>query len=214
MTRRRTQTTTIRGYDRLIASLGPDFTQASEAFNRLRLRLVRLLAWRGTSDPEALADETLERVARQLGGGLEIKAEDPYHYAARVAHLVAHEDLRTIQRQQKAHQAASEHTPNPSTDAEGENTVHMDCLESCLEELTAEDQQMILVFYRGEKGSRIAGRRALAEQLGISANALRIRAFRLRQRLEQCVRDRLDELDDDETSSPRGSLLSRGDLNV
>lgn len=199
--RRRTQTTTIRGYDRLIARLGDDFAQAAEAFNRLRQRLVRFLAWRGTSDPEALADETLERVARQLGGGLEIKAEDPFRYAARVAQLVAHEDLRAVRRAQDAHKAAHEQPLAQPESEEAAENPRMACLEGCLEELTAEDQELILTFYRGEKGSRIVRRRSLAEQHGISVNALRIRAFRLRQKLEQCVRDRLDDWEEDEMNS-------------
>lgn len=199
MKRRETQATTIRGYDRLIERLGGEFTQAAAAFQQLRQRLVRLLAWRGTSDPEALADETLERVARQLGGGLEIKSEDPFRYAARVAQLVAHEDLRALRREQTVHKAAQE---QPTTTHDDDDDARMASLESCLEALPAADRELILTFYRGEKGSRIAGRRALAARLGISVNALRIRAYRLRQTLEQCIRDQVDDRGEPEMKSP------------
>ncbi|MCU1349881.1 MAG: hypothetical protein JWO56_2911, partial [Acidobacteria bacterium] len=40
-------------------------------------------------------------------------------------------------------------------------------------------------------GSNIVARRSLAVRLALSATALRIRVHRLRERLEECVRARL-----------------------
>lgn len=196
------------GYDRLLRRLSPQPAQATVAFERLRQRLVRLLAWRGTSDPEGLADETLERLARQLGAGLEIVADDPFRYAARVAHLVAHEALRRQRREREAHEAAhAAPLPSPPSDLDER---WMQLLDACLAELAGDDRRLILAFYRGEKGGRIARRRALAEDLAISVNALRIRAHRLRQRLERCVRRRLTAAEGAETPSARWALDHEG----
>ena len=43
-------------------------------------------------------------------------------------------------------------------------------------------------YYRDEKQQKIDHRKELAEQLGISENALRLRTFRLRGELTTCVK--------------------------
>ena len=62
------------------------------------------------------------------------------------------------------------------------------CLEYCLQQLSAENRRIIINYYQGEKGERIKNRKLMAEQLGIPANALRIRVHRIREKLEQSVR--------------------------
>lgn len=64
-------------------------------------------------------------------------------------------------------------------------------LEASLAELPAESRDLIVRYYEGEKSVRIRNRRALAEQLGIPPNALRIRMHRLREKLERRVAEHL-----------------------
>jgi len=63
-------------------------------------------------------------------------------------------------------------------------------LEQCLERLPAADRELIFEYYRGEQRAKIDNRQRLAARLGVSTNALSIRACRIRQRLENCVRNR------------------------
>ena len=42
-------------------------------------------------------------------------------------------------------------------------------------------------YYEGEKQAKITNRRRLAEELGITLDALRIRAHRIRRELRKCV---------------------------
>ena len=72
------------------------------------------------------------------------------------------------------------------TDA-GEHDDALDCLERCLDGLKREDRELIVEYYTDAKRDRIERRRAMAGRLGISMNALGIRAFRLRASLEACV---------------------------
>jgi len=62
----------------------------------------------------------------------------------------------------------------------------LSCLENCLAALGADDRALILDYYGDGKAAD--GRRRLAEAKGISSVALRIRAHRLRDQLERCVR--------------------------
>jgi hypothetical protein len=49
------------------------------------------------------------------------------------------------------------------------------------------DQRIARQYYEQEKRAKIDRRRKLAEELGITLNALRIKAFRIRAALQECV---------------------------
>ena len=63
------------------------------------------------------------------------------------------------------------------------------CLEQCMERLSAENRELILSYYSSADSPRrkIDGRKALSERLGIGANALWIRAHRIREGLRKCI---------------------------
>ena len=53
--------------------------------------------------------------------------------------------------------------------------------------MEAASRSLVLAYYEGERGAKIANRRRLAEALGLSDNALRSRVQRLRDRLQTCI---------------------------
>ena len=63
------------------------------------------------------------------------------------------------------------------------------CLEQCLSKLESANREIIARYYIGKARVKIEHRRALAEDLGITMNALSIRACRIRDKLETCVRE-------------------------
>ena len=68
------------------------------------------------------------------------------------------------------------------------------CLEACFQEmLTPDEREFLLQYYEGDRQVRIQSRQRMAARLGIGLNALRNRALRLREKLETCLRGRLDE---------------------
>jgi DNA-directed RNA polymerase specialized sigma24 family protein len=62
-------------------------------------------------------------------------------------------------------------------------------LERCIENLDPDDRELILSYYLGEERAKIENRRAIAVKLGVTMNALSIRACRLRDKLEACLRE-------------------------
>ena len=62
------------------------------------------------------------------------------------------------------------------------------CLERCLAQLGPGGRELLVRYYEEGGTARIDSRRALAEELGIPAGAVRNRVQRLRDRLEECVR--------------------------
>jgi len=61
------------------------------------------------------------------------------------------------------------------------------CLDQCLDALPAENRRLIVDYYQEERRAKIELRQELADRLNIPLNALRIRAHRIRNTLEQCI---------------------------
>ena len=84
-------------------------------------------------------------------------------------------------------QALASDPDSPGPDPEATDAA----LRGCLEQLGAPAAQLILEYYVDSGATRIEARRQLAQRLGLSINALRNRALRVRAALEACVREKL-----------------------
>jgi DNA-directed RNA polymerase specialized sigma24 family protein len=176
-------TLTQEAFDKLLVALGGDRDSGSEKYLELRTNLTRFFEWRGCSFPEDHADETINRMAKKIEEGEEIL--NPAGYAMGVARLLLLEIIKGRQREQSALNeigTASEAYVEPD---DGEN--RLDCLQNCLQTLSPDNRELILQYYQGEKGEKIQNRKKLLGRLGIPVNTLRMRALRLRERLQGCV---------------------------
>ena len=172
-------------FDRLLALLDEDRGRAGEAYVAARRRLVKFFEWNGSGAPEEHADETINRVARKVEEGEEVRAPAAYFLA--VARLV----LLEAYKKREAERAGLDGLARQDESAvEAEPAdARRECLERCLDELPRESRELIVEYYREEKGAKIEWRRRLAERHGLSStNALRIRAHRIRAQLEECAR--------------------------
>src|SRR5262249_58023758 len=68
----------------------------------------------------------------------------------------------------------------------------LECLNQCLQNLPPESLHLITKYHLGEGAMDKARRKELAQSLGIPLNALRIRAYRIRAAIEECVRNCLE----------------------
>ena len=177
---------TREGFDALLAQLDPDRERAGEIYENTRRKLVRLFEWRGCDGPEDLADETINRVARRMAEGIELKSADSYGYFCGVAHLVFKETLRRTSREFRALESGE--WPPPiyvPYDEEEPTDRRLECLRHCLGTMTQDKRDLLLRYHQGE--NNIRNRKTLARDLGIPLNALRIRVHRERRKLEDCV---------------------------
>ena len=177
---------TSEAFTKLLARLDPDRERAGEKYEDLRRTLIKFFEWRGAPFPEDHADETLNRVARKLDEGVEVKNVGGYCYE--VARRVCLEvrkgnDSRRDPLETVPHNTASA----DAADSALERELLLDCLEECLSRLPDESRALIVEYYQNEKRNRIGRRKALAEALGLRREALANRAQRLRDKLEQCV---------------------------
>lgn len=180
-------------FEELLAALDADRTCAAEKYERIRHRLTKLFEWRGCLDADELTDLTFDRVARRLNEGARVTAADAYLYFHGVALNVLREHWRAPSRTFDPIVADDPRLTSADAAAAAESTATrieherlLERLESCLEALPPESRRLVAAYHL-QKNGQIVARRALAADLGVPLNALRIRVFRLRQALERCV---------------------------
>ena len=176
-------TLTQDAFDRLLVALGGDRDSGSEKYLEIRSNLTRFFEWRGCSFPEDHADETFNRIARKIDEGEQIL--NPAGYAMGVARLLLLEIIKSRQREQTA--LIEIGTASDVYVAADDGEDRLVCLRDCLEGLSPDNRELILQYYQGEKGEKIGNRKKLLERLGVPVNTLRMRALRLRERLQGCV---------------------------
>ena len=171
---------------RLLTWLDGEAESGGQSYLEIRDRLVLFFDRKNCSSPEDLADETLNRVARRLEEEDGIECDTPAHYCYIVARFVFLESLR----QSHPHQLSDHHAPAMQDSPEEKQVEEQrsECLAKCIHELPREEQTLIINYYQGEQRAKINHRRTMAQELGLTMNALSIRACRIRARLELCMR--------------------------
>lgn len=170
-------------FDRLLAWLDPDRERAGVKYESIRRRLAKMFVCRGCWEADDLADETINRVTAKLSEIVDTYTGDPVPYFYGVAQKIHLEYLRRRPIPQ----------PPPAAELNDDVEDEYQCLEQCMELLPEENRWLVLEYYQEEKQAKIAHRKKLADRLGIAQNALRIRAHRIRQQLQQCVGNCLEQ---------------------
>lgn len=175
------------GFSRFLSRLGEDPDSAAERYEELRLKLTRFFSWKGTENylADDLADETLDRVAAKVAEGIEIESLNAYTHT--VARFVWLEHLRA-----RKEEPSGDELPvvEVQPDEPEDEDIRLACLRSCLAEAVSADSDTTLVtrYYDPEPGEKFKeARKRLAEELGLTVNALKVRACRIRARLESCI---------------------------
>lgn len=83
-----------------------------------------------------------------------------------------------------------------------------DCLLSCLELLPVDRCEFILEYYTYQGGHKIRTHARMADDMGLSENALRMRAFHIRNKLEKCVRECLSRIEMKSRPTPLESRIA------
>lgn len=176
---------TQEAFDKLLSWLDPDRDRAAEKYQRIYLRLVRIFAAKGCVDEGDLADQTVNVVARKIDWLIENFEGDPTLYFFGVANKIFLEQRPT---------RPPPVPPLPPDNTETERRCH--CLEKCLETDASPDERKIVVrYHEGQGQARIEDRKRMAAELGITANALRIRICHIQARLRPCIEACLRQLD-------------------
>ena len=177
-------TLTPDAFEKLLDAFSKDREEAGVRYELVRRKLVRFFEWRNVEPADYYADETINRVARRIAEGQVIENINSYFYG--VARMVYMEALKEQEHGavplDEAPQSLQQKTPEP-IDPE----PRVLCFDRCLDLLPADNRRLIVGYYQEERRAKIELRQELADSLHIPLNALRIRAHRIRVRLEQCI---------------------------
>ncbi len=174
-------------FDKLLAWLHPGREQAGQKYEAIRESLIKIFSWRGYEDAEDLADEVVNRVATKTRELADSYVGDPALYFYGVAKKLL---LERERREQPQPLNPTMKAPDTATepDAAEEAARREECLQKCLRELNADDRMLILAYYQKSKQAKIDYRKTLAQQFGMSTNALRVKVFRIRAHLKKCIK--------------------------
>jgi RNA polymerase sigma factor (sigma-70 family) len=169
-------------FDKLLSWLDIDRDCAGEKYEVIRRGLIKIFVRRGCPTAEELADETIERVCQKLSRIVDNYIGDPEPYFYGVARNIYLEYL-------KRKTALPSLPPN---DAFHKEELQYQCLDQCLGKLDEGSRELIISFYQMEKRAKIDHRKELARRLKITVHALRMRALRIRDQLQECINECLD----------------------
>jgi RNA polymerase sigma factor (sigma-70 family) len=160
-------------------------------YETIHFRLIRFFIFRRCVDAETLADEVMNRVAVRIEKVVETY-KYPIHCFLGFAEKVYREYLRDRLRQSDIEPPVPS-PPNNKSELERKEKEDA-CLTRCMEELSLAEANLFRRYFQYEKSAKIRARKKLAVELRLTANALRIKAHRIRRRLRQCMVDCLAEI--------------------
>jgi hypothetical protein len=171
-------------FSRLLTFLcADDPDEAGRRYLRLHKKLEGYFRIRGVTDTSAAADEALDRAGRRIAEGADVPNVD--NFCLGIARFIIKEGWRLNTRESTAFlQFLEQHEQ-----ATAEQIDRLNLMKLCFQELPQYDQNLLNSYCAALRGqARAKHRRKLADDLGVTVSALRIRVTRLRQGLEDCLK--------------------------
>ncbi len=169
-----------------LAWLSPDREEAEVKYEQLRRMLIRFFTWGGCHVPDELFDETINRASKKIASGAVERSVKPYAYCRGVARNVLHEYW-------------DEYKPGPLPDdvpwVDHEpdwSEEELACLDQCLLQLSEHNRFLVTRYTEVQGAEKIKVHRQMAAEEG-GPNALRIRIYRIKNVLRDCVIDCLSQ---------------------
>ena len=169
----------------LLTFLCPDDPEeAGRRYLRLHQKLEGYLRTRGVADTAAAADETLDRAAKRIADGAEVPNIN--NFCLGIARFIIMEGWRVNTRESNAFLEFLEQHEHATAD----QIDRLSFMKSCFEQLPLYERNLLNSYCAAPRGqARAQHRRELAERLELSVSALRIRVTRLRQGLDDCLKE-------------------------
>jgi hypothetical protein len=159
-------------FEALLAWLGPTRDQAGEKYELIRHQLLRYFEGHHCEPADEHVDKTIDRVAKRVAGGEQILSADPVRYFYGVA--------KNVFLESRKHQVASQQPRTTVFVVEPADSPHVWCLHCCLDSMTPRARDLLEAYY-------LDSRSGLAAREGLTPNALRLRVFKEKQKLRECV---------------------------
>ena len=173
-------------FEEILAWLNGDRNEAAAMYVQLRQDLAKMFMWGRCADPEGLTDEVFDRVAKKVHDVRPTYEGDPRLYFRAVANNLIKENNKRVKTQLSLE--GIDLPESPTTETEDEMAADIEeCLQQCLQKLSTDKRELILGYYAKEKQAKIDHRYELAQKFGITVETLRVRVFRIRESLADCI---------------------------
>lgn len=167
-------------FSRLLARLNADPELAGKEYENLRQRLIYYFERKGCRTPAELSDETINRIARKIEEGQQIR--DMLRYSSTVARLVMLEHWDDPKREWEE---VDERLTAPE-DLDRDFDEHkLNCMRRCMKSLSRHNRKLIIKNVTSDKNGKLE----IAHNEGITINALRLKVFRIRAKLNECYQE-------------------------
>ena len=173
-------TLTPDAFARFLRWLAEDIELALKRYWIIRKKLLNFFVRKGCSDPHVLFDKTVDVVVRKIDAGGEYTNQDAFCYG------VARNIWKEHRRKPNPDPLVTDNIPAPRNDERELLELKLKCLEGCMEELSPRSRDLITRYHQNQGRQKIECRRELAKEHG-GENTLRIKAFRIRKSLHDCV---------------------------
>lgn len=174
-------------FEKLLRWLDEDREQAGYIYETIRVRLIKIFYSRGCQQAEEMTDETIDRVVRKIDWLTENYQGEPALFFYGVAKKVLLEYSKKSREIQLPPNLTNSHSdPN-------ELELLDRCLGKCLKKLPADERSFIISYYNKNKQEKIDQRKQMTADMNISPETLRVRAYRIRVKLQKCLFNCLDK---------------------
>lgn len=174
-------------FDALLGWLSDDREEAGGQYEKIRNGLIRFFRFRGCTDPETLADETLNRVAVKIESLDNSKGVKTISIFYGFASHIFMEYLRDVRNRDFSLSEINLPEKPAINSLDEAKTDEFDCLENCLAKLSDDDKKLVINYYSKDKIEKFELRKMLAETLHISPNTLYTRVYRIKAALRNCI---------------------------
>jgi DNA-directed RNA polymerase specialized sigma24 family protein len=171
-------------FELLLSWLAPDRERAGEKYEQIRRNLLDYFRRRDVSDPFTLTDEVILRVTRKVDQVAPGFVGDPAAYFLAVARNVLAESWR----RPIETEVSEEISVFTDLEAGEHKELMLQSLEQCWARLSTSEQQILWRYCVETPPLKLAqSREAMAKELNLSVNALRVMAHRLKRRVKACI---------------------------
>ena len=174
-------------FETLLKWFSEDREQAGAEYLKICQGLIRFFRFKGCSDAQTLADETINRVAEKIPTLDESKNVKKITIFYGFAANIFLEYLRTQKRQNEKLNKFAANQPAFADTIEEPNDSKIKCLNKCVSKLSVEEREIFLEYYAPEKEKKSLARKQIAGRLRCEMNTLHVRVFRLRAVLAKCI---------------------------
>jgi len=175
---------TKEAFDRFLNWIGPTVSHSGEQYVLLQRKLEMYFAGRGCGEfASDLASQTLDRAAVKFSEGDVNEGSEPSKYIFGVARYILIEHQRRPRPLLLVLDNVSSIASHTNT-----NSAKLTCFKQCLNRLPEEDRVLLRDYYLGTTVGEAKRLRAeVAGDLRVRQGALRVRVFRTKQKLIQCI---------------------------